>query len=208
MNMNFEGRIFMQSASSFAAASLGQIVEGYAVVFGKEDRISLKSLEKDDRREFLRVVRAARQRVEQRFGPTVMFEHGASCVGTNVSCGVNRIHVHIVPYTGRGLKNEIGKSFKCKASVSTIEQMLAQLGSWETEAPYFWIEESGGVFLFSYGENRESQLVRRVIARQVGMDDRWNWRAYPTQEAAEWVAKELSTSVVPPSPDRLHAAIV
>jgi len=198
----------MENSSLIAVASLGQLVEGYAVVFGEEDRISLRSLGKDERREFLRFLRSARQRVEQRFGPTVMFEHGASCAGTNVSCGVNRIHVHIVPYTGGRLKNEIGKSFQCKASISTIEQMLAELGSWETEAPYFWIEEGGGVFLFSYGEKRESQVVRRVLARQVGMDDRWNWREYPTQEAAERVAKELSTSVAPPSPDQLHAAVV
>ena len=208
MNMNYEGRIFMENPSLIAVASLGQIVEGYAVVFGREESISLRSLEKDERREFLRFLRTARQRVEQRFGPTVMFEHGSSCAGTDVSCGVNRIHVHIVPYAGRVLKNEMEKSFQCKSSTSTIEQMLEKLNSWETEAPYFWIQESGRVFLFSYGEKRESQVVRRIIARQVGMDARWNWREYPTQEAAEWVAKELSTSVAPPSLDRLHAAIV
>src|SRR6266498_4722596 len=140
MDMNFDGRIFMESASGTAVASLGQIVEGYAVVFGREDRISLRGLEKGDRREFLRFVRAARQRVEQRFGPTVMFEHGASCAGTDVSCGVNRIHIHIVPYTRPNLKNEIEKTFQCTATASTIEQMLEKLRSWEIDKPYFWIE--------------------------------------------------------------------
>jgi hypothetical protein len=191
MKMDFEDRLFMESACGIAVASLGQIVDGYAVVFGKEDRISLRMLEKDNRGRFLRFVRAARQRVEQRFGPTVIFEHGASCAGTNVSCGVNRMHVHIVPYTGRPLKREIEKRFRCKASIPTIEQMLETLTSWETDVPYFWIEDSSGVFLFAYGEKRESQVVRRVIAQQVGMDDRWNWREYPTQGEAEWVASRV-----------------
>ena len=78
---------------------------------------------------------------------------------------------------------------------STIEQMLDELSSWETGRPYFWIEDRSGVFLFSYGEKRESQVVRRVIANQVGMDDRWNWREFPTQEEAECVAKELLTDM-------------
>lgn len=207
MNINLDGRIFMENASSIAAASLGQIVEGYAVVFGREDRISLRSLENDDRRDFLRFVRTARQCVGQHFGSTVMFEHGASCAGTNVSCGVNRIHVHIVPYTGRPLNTEIEKAFQCTAISSTIEQMLETLSAWESNSPYFWIEEGGKVFLFSYGEKRNSQVVRRVIAQQVGMDDRWNWREYPTQEAAESVARELLTSVTPSSLDRPHVVI-
>src|SRR6267154_944304 len=208
MSINFDGRIFMENASGIAAASLGQIVEGYAVVFGREDLINLRSVEKGDQREFLQFVRAARQRVEQRFGPTVMFEHGASCAGTNVSCGVNRMHLHIVPYTGRPLKSELAKKFQCMASTSTIEQMLERLSSWETEAPYFWIEDGDGVFRFSYGEKRESQVVSRLIAQQVGMDDRWNWREYPTQEAAEWVARELLTGVAPLSLDQLHSTLV
>lgn len=205
MNMDFDDRIFMENASGVAVVSLGQIVEGYAVVFGREDRISLRSLDNHDRRHFLRFVRSARQRVEQRFGPTVMFEHGASCAGTNVSCGVDRIHVHIVPYTSRSLKNELKKAFQCVATASTIEQMLQQLSSWGIVRPYFWIEDRDGVSLFSYGKKRESQVVRRVIARHVGMDERWNWREHPTQDAAERVAKDLLTDLETHSQDSPHA---
>jgi hypothetical protein len=75
--------------------------------------------------------------------------------------------------------------------------MLEILHYWDYETPYFWIEDAHGVFLFSYGEKRESQVVRRVIAHQIGMDDRWNWREYPTPEAAERVARELLTVVEP-----------
>jgi diadenosine tetraphosphate (Ap4A) HIT family hydrolase len=163
--MNFDGRLFMANASGFAVASLGQIVEGYAAIFGRQDRISLRSLEAGERSDFLRLVRAARQRVEHRFGPTVVFEHGASCAGTNVSCGVNRVHVHIVPYTGHSLQTELEKKFRCLETTSTIDEMLAKLNTWKSDIPYFWIEERGRVFLFSYGEKRESQVVRRVIAR-------------------------------------------
>jgi len=208
MNMNFEGRVFMENPSGIAVASLGQIVEGYAVVFGRQHKLSLRSLEKDDRREFLRFVRAARKRVEEHFGPTVMFEHGASCTGTNVSCGVNRIHLHIVPYTSRSLKNEIKKMFECQEIASTIEQILEKLRCFDVDSPYFWIEEGGSVFLFSYGEKRESQVVRRVIAQQVGMDEQWNWRDYPTQEVAERVAKELSADVTMQQLGPLHTKLV
>jgi hypothetical protein len=181
----------MESSSGLAVASLGQIVEGYVAVFGMEDRISLRSLEKNYRRTFLRFLRAVRQRVEQRFGPTLMFEHGASCVDTDVSCGVNQIHVHIVPYAGRALKSELKKLFRCTATFSTIEEMLEDLACWHAENPYFWLEEHGHISLFSYGVRRESQVVRRVLAKEVGMPECWNWREYPTHESAKRVAKEL-----------------
>jgi hypothetical protein len=207
-SMNLSGRIFMESASGIAAASLGQIVEGYAVVFGQTDRISLRSLGKQERRDFLGFLRSARDQVEEHFGPTVMFEHGASCAGTNVSCGVNRMHVHIVPYTGRSLKTEIEKTFECGATASTIEDIVERLGCWDIDRPYFWIEEAQGVFLFSYGERRESQVVRRVIAQQVGQEEFWNWREYPTQELAERVAKDLLPDVILKPVNRQDTAFV
>ncbi len=206
--MSFAGRIFMENAAGTAVASLGQIVEGYVVVFGREDGISLRSLEEAARGDFLNLVRTARQRVEQRFGPTVLFEHGPSFAGTDVSCGVNRMHLHIVPYAGRSLKNEIEKTFQCRATASTIEQVLKMLNCWDIDRPYFWIEEGEGVFLFSYGERRESQVVRRVIAQQVGMGESWNWREYPTPDVAERVAKELLTGAVLQPSDRIHAKLV
>lgn len=181
----------MKSEAGMAVASLGQIVVGYAAVFGRKDKISLRDLEDKERGEFLCLVRMARRRVEQRFGQTVMFEHGAVCSNTKVSCGVNRIHVHVVPYAGRSLKNELEKQFRCTATAPTIEQMWEKMNSWGTEKPYFWIEEGGEVFLFSYGKKRESQVIRRVLAAQVGLPERWDWRQYPTHEVAERVAREL-----------------
>jgi diadenosine tetraphosphate (Ap4A) HIT family hydrolase len=206
-DLNFAGRVFMENAAGIAVASLGQIVEGYSVVFGRADRISLRNLGKGDRSDFLRFLRCARERVEGRFGPTVMFEHGASCAGTDVSCGVHRVHVHIVPYTGCSLKNQIAEQFRCAAATATIDQIWGELESWDIDRPYFWIEDGGVIYIFSYGEKRESQVLRRVIARQVGIAERWNWREYPTQEVAERVAKELSTGVAMPL-HRLHAALV
>ncbi len=206
-DLNFAGRIFMETAAGVAVASLGQIVDGYAVVFGREGVINLRLLELDERLEFLRLVRAARRCVEQRFGPTVVFEHGASCSGTNVSCGVNRIHLHIVPFRGSALKDELGRTFQCKATASTIEQILGSLSSWSEDCPYFWVEDAKEVSLFSYGEKRESQVVRRAIARLVGLDDRWNWREYPTQEAAERVAQFLSSGLVLQPTNQLQAAV-
>ena len=93
------------------------------------------------------------------FGITdVMFEHGASRAGTDVSCGVNRIHVHIVPYTGDSLKNEIGKTFKCRATAATIEQILEKLSSWDIDRPYFWIEDGEGVFFSRTAKIEKARL--------------------------------------------------
>ena len=205
MNIDLNNRIFMRDPSGIAVASLGQLVEGYAVAFGHEDKINLLSLERSERCEFLEFVRNVRERVQKHFGRTIMFEHGAVCAGTAVSCGVNRVHVHVVPYNRDTLTNEIKREFQCIASASTIEEMLDELRSWDTARPYFWIEEGGKVFLFSYGEHRQSQAVRRVLARKLGIADRWDWRTHPTVETAERIAKELATVC---SGDRLHAAAV
>jgi len=40
------------------------------------------------------------------------------------------------------------------------------------------------------------------------MDERWNWREYPTQEVAERVAKELLPDGTLQPLDRPHATLV
>jgi hypothetical protein len=123
-----------------------------------------------------------------------MFEHGACSAGTNVSCGVDRMHVHIVPFSAGSLIEEIEKVYKCCAITETVEDMLKKLNDWN-DRPYFWINDGNNVYLFSYGEKRESQVVRRAIANLTGKDELWNWREYPTQEIAEKIAKELSAEM-------------
>jgi diadenosine tetraphosphate (Ap4A) HIT family hydrolase len=198
MNIDFEGRIFMEGAEGIAVASLGQIIEGYAVVFGPAHQINLRDIDKDERQNFLNFVQKVRQRVEHHFDSTVMFEHGACSPGTNVSCGVDRMHVHIVPMDGVSLIEELGKRYKRVAIFETVEEMLCNMCTWEKDHPYFWVENEGQVFLFAYGEKRESQVVRRAIAAQVGLSRQWNWREFPTQELAEKVAKRLSTGIINP----------
>ena len=198
----------MEDVAGIAAASLGQIVEGYAVVFGAKNKINLRTLEMKERRNFLNFVQKARKCVERHFGPTVMFEHGACSAGTNVSCGVDRMHVHLVPCNGHTLIEEIEKKYNCCAITATIEQMLEKLNDWENDRPYFWIDDGAQVFLFAYGEKRESQVVRRAIAKQFGKGECWNWREYPTQEAAEDVAKILLADSERLHPlDQLQAAL-
>jgi hypothetical protein len=195
INSSFEGRIFLQDAGNVAVASLGQIVEGYAVVFGNEHQINLRSLKLIERRDFLDFVLKVRQHIELHFGSTIMFEHGACSPGTRVSCGVDRMHVHVVPFDGSSLIESIEKKYRCLAITATVEQMLEKMSDWQNDRPYFWIDEGSHVFLFSYGEKRESQVVRRAIAEQAGMGSRWNWREFPTQDAAERLTKKLLTHV-------------
>jgi diadenosine tetraphosphate (Ap4A) HIT family hydrolase len=189
--LSCSSRVFMESATGIAMASLGQIVEGYTVVFGRGAETSLRDLTEVDCLLFLRFVGSVRERVEKSFGPTIMFEHGACPGDAKVSCGVNRMHIHIVPYTDRSLISEVALKFECVARLPAVEEMLRQLRAWDAQKPYFWIKNADGVFLFSYGAKRESQLMRQFIAERLGVPQQWNWREYPTQELAERVANTL-----------------
>jgi len=193
-DLDLSSRIFLKGRHCVAVASLGQIVEGYAVVFGSEKYINLRDYPPADASEFLRFIYFARMRVENCYGPTVMFEHGASLTGSAVSCGVNRVHLHIVPVHFRSLREHLEETFRREGSVPTLEEGICRLKNSDASEPYFWVEEQGQVHLFSYGEQRESQVVRRALAEQMGLGDRWDWRKYPTQGAAERVAERLSPS--------------
>ena len=91
---NVDHPIF-DNGSYFAIASIGALVEGWTLVVPHAHDFSLRKDYKNSA--FKDAVHQVVSKVERVYGPSVLFEHGASHQGSLTSCGTDHAHLHIVP---------------------------------------------------------------------------------------------------------------
>ncbi len=81
--------------SYFSVASIGALVEGWSLIVPREHRLSLPGLY--GQQALSAFTRRIVERVESRYGSTVVFEHGANEPGSLTNCGTDHAHLHVVP---------------------------------------------------------------------------------------------------------------
>jgi hypothetical protein len=52
---------------------------------------------------------------------------------------------------------------------------------YEAGLPYLYVEQSPGMGYVTTHPNLQSQMFRRVIARQIGKPEQYNWREFPEE---------------------------
>jgi hypothetical protein len=107
--------------------------------------------------------------------PTV-FEHGPSEEGQDVGCGVDHAHFHLVPLrfsllcSSKETDNLRTLSWvRAENSVSSLRE-LHQRGK-----PYLYIREPGGDGFCCIANSLPCQSLRRVIARSLGVESKYDY---------------------------------
>ena len=163
-----------------AIASLGALVEGWSLVLPKRHVLSVRHLEPSEMPELEAFLARAKRHVETVYGPSVLFEHGPSHARTRVGCGVDHAHVHVVPWDRPGLVDVVTRECPSLAwaSASTLADAHHLVPA---DTPYVWLctPERAAV---GWGSRVPSQLVRRVMAQELGVPTEFDWRTYPREE--------------------------
>lgn len=115
-----------------------------------------------------------------------MFEHGSSAAGDTVACSVEHAHLHLVPADVQ-VWSSLARQFEWQ-ELSNWEELPEAVQGHE----YLMYRPPGGDFYVSIQEDGTvpSQLMRRVIANQLGDSD-WNWRVTPHTDLVERIFREL-----------------
>jgi ATP adenylyltransferase len=154
-----------------AVPSLGAYVEGWTLVVPDEHVQAIADLSPGSRAAFDEAVDFLRQRITDTYGPVISFEHGSVGSGRTAGCGVDHAHLHIVPH-----------DIDIRGAVAAL---VAEVGSfaWErcerlptrgAPSDYVWISDGTGSWI-AYAEVLPSQVIRRAIARQLGIQT-WDWK--------------------------------
>jgi hypothetical protein len=90
--------VLFDSMSYVVTPSLGSFIEGWTLIISKRHVTSMSQLSLSEIRELNSLIPEIRKRVEQAYGPTIVFEHGPLTAGTEFGCGIDHAHLHVVPF--------------------------------------------------------------------------------------------------------------
>lgn len=166
--------------------SLGSLVPGWLLVIPKRSVLNLARLNSAERKEFGHFTTQMKLSVEQEFGESVMFEHGANEQHSIIGCGVDQAHLHIVP-----INSSIFGTALRRHNINWSEERFywpfdkADIGS-----QYLWYSD-GVTSKTAIPVLRQSQFFRRVIAEMVGLPSQWDYREHPFLENIERTRKVI-----------------
>jgi len=184
----YDEPLFREPGGAVAIAAVGALVPGYLLAAPRCHVPSLRRLPRADAALFLQFIDDVRNRIEARFGPTTLFEHG-SCVHESrrrSACLVHS-HIHLVPghYSLAGLGLVVDE-------YSTLTEAVDRSPGDAVDGYLLYQEPGGAVCLAS--DPGVSQFFRRHIAQVLGQPDEWDYAMFPRWENVrrthEWIRCE------------------
>lgn len=173
-----ENEKMAESEKYFAISSVGALVEGWTLVVPKQHCCSMKELYSEE--EFVAFANQLVCVLTACYGPVIAFEHGPNREGSDTSCGTDHAHIHIVPYHSLVAKLD---NMEMEWQACNASQVSELVGGNEylfyCEPHGKWEDPDGRVHIL---QESISQFFRRVIADELGMHDRFNYKTNPNTE--------------------------
>jgi len=162
-----------QSNEEYSAfVSLGSFIKGWTVIFPKNHQLNMSSHYKNEK--FWNFVKETQRKIENLFGPTVMFEHGAIETGSQTGCGTDHAHIHLVPIK-MSFRNAV-QNYCPKLSWKEVKTT-----SIEREHREYLLFSEGNSTLFqngfvTYPDKPLSQFFRRVLSSHLGIPHLYDYK--------------------------------
>jgi len=119
-----------------------------------------------------------------------MFEHGASYQGDLIGCGINHAHLHMAP-----LRHKISETIKSSkvANNYSWQQINTSTPPFPTNdnRSYLLYSEPEGSISIAYPEKEISQYFRRIVADQMGIPERYDYKQHEFIDNAERTAQKF-----------------
>jgi ATP adenylyltransferase len=168
--------VLWEDQSFVAMPTRGALLPGWTLVVSKEHYLCAGSLDSEGRRALFEFVETTRRRVENAFGPCTTFEHGPAVRNTSVGCGVDHLHIHVVP-----LPFSLTEATSSVAPVTwKILDQEEALGQLHSEAlSYSFVSEPGQTTKIAAPSPAIRQLFRRAIAKRLGVPNQFDYQSFP-----------------------------
>ncbi len=187
--------VLFESTNHIVTTSLGAFIEGWTLVISKRHVTSMSRLSASEIQELSSFVPDVRKRVEQVYGPTVVFEHGSLEPGTHFGCGIDHGHIHIVPFEDSILpfinKEFLGIQWR---KLQRLEDIAL-----ENKSYLFVIDRGEKNGVISNPKSIPSQFMRRVLAKYLGIPEYFDYHQYSFYENASATCQSLR-QVFDPAP--------
>ena len=154
----------------------GSLSAGYMILAPRGHYLRFAELGVKSLREAQMIMQVATEALAE-LGPYVIFEHGSGSRADRGSACVVHAHLHLLPVPDpERVHAELEGRFD-----STDLSGLAGISSLRCEEPYLFVSSPEKRAAY-HGAAMESQLIRKLAASQLGIDEEWNWRTHPRRE--------------------------
>lgn len=167
-------RVVYEDEDFIVMPPLGEFIEGGLLVLTREHMLSMAHLgpEQFDRLEQL--VAVIGEVLLKKWGVApLVFEHGPAPLAGKGVCCVDHAHLNVFPAKVRVHPHLMERRHERVARLAYLAKLK------DCECGYLFVQENDGTRHTYDGRDVPTQLVRRIIATQLGMPERWHWREYP-----------------------------
>jgi ATP adenylyltransferase len=181
-------RVAAESAQWALVPSLGALTGGHVLLCPKAHVRQSLVVALDDVAEWSAVEAAVVRVLESAFSEGVLsFEHGMSPAAQGGGCGVDHAHVHFLP---------IPKSLRVRlpdADWREVGDTPHSIREAVEGNEYLTVRFPDGRRLVASGSpgRFESQILRKAVAKALGVPQRWNWRIWPDALRADEIHRGL-----------------
>lgn len=173
--------VLYSSRNFIVVPTVGALVEGWLMIISKNHYVCMGALPYDLFSELEYLSQFIASKLEMYYGNIVLFEHGPSIPNQSLGCGVDHAHLHLVP-TNYNLINGISTVFAEKLDWNRLNNISGTSDYFKKQMPYLYVEQPLANPYITSHVNLGSQLFRRVIANQLGIPNRYNWRHFPEKD--------------------------
>ena len=149
--------------------TLGSLVEGYILIVSKRHIYNMGELTEKEQDEYINLLNKYRELFNKIYGKyPIVFEHGTSKNDSNLtSSSVIHAHTHIVNHSFIDEKKVM--------SDLNLEE-INKINDISSDKNYIFYMSLNGKKYITYNFESTSQLMRIIIAKDLGYIDKFNWK--------------------------------
>lgn len=167
-------RVVYEDEDFIVMPPIGEFIEGGLLLLTREHLLSMAQLQAAQFERLERLIQVIGEALIARWGVApLVFEHGPALESSKGVCCVDHAHLNIFPAQVRLHPHLAGRDHE---SLRVLAD-LTQFKDWQFG--YLFVQENDGTRRVYDGRQVPTQLVRRIIATELGLPERWHWREYP-----------------------------
>lgn len=166
-NSKLENTILEETENFIVVPALGSLTQGYVLIVAKNHIYNMFELDEKKKEEYFTLIEKYRCMFKQIYGKNpIIFEHGTIKQDSeNSSSSVVHAHTHIVNHNYKDEKGILNKH--------NFEEFNDKINL--NRNYIFYISPNGKKYL-TYNFKAISQLMRILIAEDLGIKDKYNWK--------------------------------
>jgi len=169
--------VLYDSGNFIITPTKGALVPGWLLVVAKQHKLCSGALSDSELTELTDCLSTAKRMVRENFGEPTIFEHGPCKSGTAVGCGIDHLHLHVVPLRF-SLRRASTSTFPA-ITWHAIADLSDTSSLFASQIDYGLIQEPKSSFLWCRPPYGTRQFFRRVIATEIGIAEQFDYSRFP-----------------------------